>query len=93
MNTNLNPEQYFYANDGQVFTSLEDLFTGITEMSEETFLYHVNKEKNDFYNWVNYVFNETELAKSLQKVKTKSGFVKKVKDYAKSNNKVAKKAA
>lgn len=84
MQTHINPEKYFYANDGKVFANLEDLFKGITEMSEETFLYHVNKEKNDFYNWVYYVFNDTEFAKAIQKVKTKTGFVKKVKDYAKA---------
>lgn len=84
MKTLLAPEKYFYAHDGKVFTSLEDLFTGIADMSEETFTYHLNKEKNDFYNWIYFVFGKESLAKSIQKVKTKSGFAKRLKDYVKS---------
>jgi hypothetical protein len=79
----ITPDKFFYSNDGKVFTSIEDLITGVNEMSEETFAYHFNKEKNDFYNWIYFVFNNEELAKGIQKVKTKSGFVKKVKEFTK----------
>lgn len=80
-NQTLNPEKYFYSNDGRVFSSIDDLFRGLNEMNEATFFYHLNKEKNDFYNWILYVFKESDLANSIAKVKTKTGFLKKLKDY------------
>lgn len=83
-NQTLSPDKYFYANDGKIFSSIDDLRRGLKEMSEETFHYHFNKEKNDFYNWILYVFNESELAKSIKKVKSQKGFMKKLKDYRES---------
>lgn len=79
----ITPDKYFYVNDGKVLTSVEDLLGYASDMSDETFAYHVNKEKNDFYNWFYAVFQDEELAKSIQKVKTKNGFVKKLKESAK----------
>ncbi|WP_028978686.1 hypothetical protein [Sporocytophaga myxococcoides] len=77
----LTPDKFFYSNDGKVFTSIEELYRGLKEMSEETFLYHVNKEKNDFYNWIKFVVNYDSFAKSIQKVKTRSGFLRKAKEF------------
>lgn len=82
--TSLSPEKYFYSRDGKIFTTIEDLYKGIVDMSEETFSYHVNKEKNDFYNWINFVFCNNELAKAIIKVKTKAGLARKVKVYIQS---------
>lgn len=84
-NQTINPEEYFYSNDGRVFSSIDDLFRGLKEMNEETFFYHLNKEKNDFYNWILYVFKESELANSIIRVKTKTGFLKKLKDFCKAD--------
>ncbi len=75
------PEKFFYSNDGKIFTSIEELFHGIKDMTEDTFHYHLNNEKNDFYHWFMGVFQALDLANSIKKVKTKGGFLKKLKEY------------
>lgn len=77
----LNPEKFFYSIDGKVFTSIEDLFNGLKDMTEDTFRYHLNNEKNDFYNWFMGVFQASDLASSIKKVKTRTGLSKKLKEY------------
>ncbi|WMJ73004.1 hypothetical protein RCC89_07495 [Cytophagaceae bacterium ABcell3] len=72
-------EKYFYVQDGKVLTGLDDLVNCMPEISEEAFAHHVNKEKNDFYNWVSEVIGDQEFANSIKKVKTKNGFLKKIK--------------
>ncbi len=81
----LSPEKFFYSNDGKIFASIEELFIGLKDMTEDTFSYHLNAEKNDFYNWFTHVFHASDIANSVKKVKTKSGFLKKLKDYFPNN--------
>ena len=77
----LSPEKFFYSIDGKVFTSIEDLLNGLKNMTEDTFRYHLNNEKNDFYNWFMGVFQASDLASSIKKVKTKTGFLKKLSKF------------
>lgn len=77
----LSPEKFFYSNDGKIFASIEDLFIGLKDMTEDTFSYHLNTEKNDFYNWFTHVFHASDIADAVKKVKTKSGFLKKLRAY------------
>lgn len=62
-NTNL-PE------DERVLSTLDDLSETINLIDPETFQKHVNEGKNDFANWVDFVFGETELANQLRKYPT-----------------------
>ncbi|MFN6944310.1 MAG: hypothetical protein ACK4ND_05145 [Cytophagaceae bacterium] len=78
MKNTMTPEKYFYVQDGKVLTNLDDLINYMPEISDETFAHHVNKDKNDFYNWICEVIKDEEMANSIKKVKTKSGFIKKV---------------
>ena len=55
--------------------TLDDLSEAINLIDPETFRKHVGKDelgndKNDFANWVEYVFEETELASQLRKFPT-----------------------
>ncbi|MFN6944311.1 MAG: DUF5752 family protein [Cytophagaceae bacterium] len=75
----MTPENYFFVQDGKVLRSLEELIDYLPVMSEDTFAHHVNKEKNDFSNWIAEVIKDKELASSIKKVKTKSGLLKKLK--------------
>ncbi len=70
-------EHRFWVNNGQVISNMEGLLS-IKDMDEGTFTHHVNKEKNDFYNWVNEIIGDKELAKGIAKVKTKSTLLKKI---------------
>ena len=40
----------FYCCNNEVYRSVKDLCNALTNMNENTFSYHVNAEKNDFYN-------------------------------------------
>jgi len=58
-------EYVFWCHDGSVFTDLRELAEGLTAMSDETFAYHSNPEKQDFSNWVRDVIGEEQLANDL----------------------------
>jgi len=84
-------ERCFWVNNGPVIGSLEGLQTSVQEMGEETFSYHVNKDKNDISAWVNEVVGDKTLARDLSKAKTKETFLKKIKARIASLKKIASK--
>ena len=62
------PEEYvFWCHDGRTFRSLKDLAEGLGTMSDDTFAYHVNSEKNDFRKWVKELIKDDKLASDLAK--------------------------
>ena len=66
------PAQYvFYCRDGSVFADLRELVEGLRAMSNETFAYHSNLQKQDFSNWVRDVIGDEELANDLAKASSK----------------------
>jgi hypothetical protein len=75
---NIPPEKYFYASDGSVIKSLQELPDALRAMSPDTFSRHVNAEKNDFYNWTKEVFNLPRLARKIKTSKSKEAMAKKV---------------
>jgi hypothetical protein len=58
-------ELVFWCNDGSVFEDLRELAEGLAAMSDETFFYHSNSEKQDFANWVRDVIEDAWLADEL----------------------------
>lgn len=64
-----NPDQCFWTTDGRVLSNLVELRDSLSDMADEVFEFHVNKDKNDFANWVGSVLEDPELAKALQKAK------------------------
>lgn len=75
---NVDPSCAFWVNDGRMLHSLSDLSEALKNMSDETFKHHVNKEKNDFSNWVNDIIKDYKLAAELIKSKNKTSAYKKV---------------
>ena len=62
------PEGYvFWCHDGSVFTDVNELAAGLATMSDETFAYHSNLEKQDFSKWVKDVIRDKQLANDLAK--------------------------
>ena len=59
-------EKKFWVVDGTTIKNLEELSQSLRAMNEETFNYHVNENKNDFYNWIKDVIQDEELAESIQ---------------------------
>jgi len=78
-------EQCFWATDGVVISNLKELEEALATMSPEVFNYHVDKERNDFAEWVEYVLKDKDLAKSLRKSKNPkaahTAIVKRLKAY------------
>jgi len=75
---NIPTEKYFYVADGSVIKHLGELPDALRNMSSETFASHVNEERNDFYNWINDVFEHSTLARRIKSIKTKESMSKKV---------------
>jgi hypothetical protein len=62
------PEEYvFWCCDGQILRNLKELGDALNTMTDETYVFHVNPEKNDFANWVRDIIKDEMLAKDLQK--------------------------
>jgi len=70
----------FWCCDGRIFRNMRDLSVGLASMSGETFVYHLNDEKNDFSNWLNDVIEDEKLAKDLEKPITRQEAAKRVND-------------
>ena len=62
---NVPAEHAFLCHDGKVFTDMKELTEGLAAMSDETFSYHANPEKNDFANWVRDIIKDEKLARDL----------------------------
>lgn len=68
---NVNPEHSFKLAKGGEIKNLEELEKELTTMDHDTFTHHVNNNRNDFYNWINEVIQDKELAKRIQHVKSR----------------------
>ena len=69
------PDQYFKLSDGTALKSLDDLKEALGKMNDDTFRQYVNDEKNDFANWIRFVYKNDSLADTLSKAKSKSAFI------------------
>jgi protoporphyrinogen oxidase len=58
-------EFVFWCHDGRIFSDLAELAEGLAAMSDETFAYHSNAEKQDFSNWVRNIIGDELLANYL----------------------------
>ncbi len=58
-------ELVFWCHDGSVFNDIRELAEGLAAMSDETYFYHSNYEKQDFANWVRDVIEDAWLADEL----------------------------
>lgn len=62
-------EQCFWVTDGRVLTNLVELRDALASMTDDVFMYHVTKERNDFADWIEYVLQDAELASTFRKSK------------------------
>ncbi|MCD5396988.1 MAG: hypothetical protein LRZ96_00105, partial [Candidatus Pacebacteria bacterium] len=68
----------FWVCDKKVLKNLAELKVALERMSNKTFTYHVNKNKNDFARWINDVLKEKALARTLKNIKSQKMFLKKI---------------
>ena len=66
------PEHYFHVCNGTIIRGILDLEQCLLNMSDETFQYHVNENKNDFSKWVRETLHEEAFADELLKISSKS---------------------
>jgi hypothetical protein len=63
------PDEYvFRCHDGAVFRNMRDLRDGLVAITDDTFLFHANADRNDFGNWVSDIINDQKLTRELWKV-------------------------
>ncbi len=70
----------FWSHDGQSFKNLEQLALGLYNMSDETYLFHIREDRNDFSQWLSEVVGDLELARDLNDALTRIEASKKVLD-------------
>lgn len=63
------PQYNFIVCDGKVVKNIQELHSALQKMSEETYKYHANREKNDFANWISDILKDAGLA---QRIRTSS---------------------
>lgn len=68
-------EKVFWSHDGSILKDMSELALALNRMSEETFAYHVNKEKNDFANWVKDVLSDDQLATQMYRLHDRNSTV------------------
>lgn len=59
-------EMAFWVNYGPVIRDIPGLKDALSEMPDDTYVYHANMEKNDFADWIEYVFADKDLADALR---------------------------
>jgi hypothetical protein len=79
-------DKWFYFAGGKVAKSIEELMLRLKEINSEEFVFHVNGAKNDFANWIEGVFQITDLADEVRHVMEKKETVLLLKRYLHRQN-------
>lgn len=72
------PENCFWCCDGRVLKNLYELSQAFNEMTDETFNYHVNEDKNDFATWIKEIIGDKKLVADLVKARNRKVASRKV---------------
>jgi hypothetical protein len=66
------PQEYeFHLKDGKKLRSVFELVDALEEMHDDVFKEHVNEMKNDFSNWIKDVFEESHVAREIEKLNSR----------------------
>jgi hypothetical protein len=69
------PEKSFVFANGLVVRSLWELKQAMLSLPEELINHHLDSERNDFANWVQYVLGDVELAGEMHKYSHRWGMI------------------
>jgi hypothetical protein len=85
------PEEYvFWCFNGHILRNMQELAEALNTMTDETFAYHSNAQKNDFSNWVRDIIRDDELASGLMKASSRTKAAKVVSERIASFTKSGK---
>lgn len=67
---NVPEDKAFWVNDGNrtLIRNIYELTEAISSMKEKTFKFHVNKNKNDFSEWIRHVMGDEKLADEVARL-------------------------
>ncbi len=65
------PQHAFWISGGKSIKNIIELARELKQMTSGTFTHHVNDEKNDFANWVEYCVKDSQLATLLRTTKNR----------------------
>ncbi len=65
-------EKFFEMQGGKILKTPADLIGALKVMTSEQFDHHTKQGRNDFANWLWFVFDEKKLADKIFKTKTQS---------------------
>jgi hypothetical protein len=77
----LAPDKYFYFVDGSRATSIAELLQRLIEVPDEVFGHHCSSQRNDFFLWIEGVFDDKELARRIESVTSRREMVRALSDY------------
>jgi len=83
----IDEDKWFRFTHGKKASSLQELRHVIEELNEAEFRHHVNDERNDFAKWVEDVFEQKKLAKSMRKARDKEELIKTLDAFLKKKHK------
>lgn len=63
---NCKPENCFWLRNGQALKNGREMAQALKTIDNDTFRYHVNDQRNDFYNWIKDIYQDQKLAQKLQ---------------------------
>ena len=75
---NAAPEHCFWVNNGPILKNVEELADALESISEDSYSYHANKDKNDFSKWIGEVIGDSRLANDLLSSKNKGSALNKI---------------
>ncbi|HLC64604.1 MAG TPA: hypothetical protein VJI46_00600 [Candidatus Nanoarchaeia archaeon] len=71
----VDPEKSFWVNNGPVVNNLQQLPDALRKMKNGQFAHHVNRDKNDFANWIRDVVGDAKLADEIAKTTKKNALI------------------
>jgi hypothetical protein len=72
------PYLAFWFNNGVIVKSLKEMAGALETVDNDVFHYHVNKDKNDIYNWVVDVFADDSLASRIRQETNRREMARKI---------------
>ena len=74
----IKPEEYFRLSNGRILKNLYELMNALESMDDDSFIFHVNEQRNDFSSWIRDIFKDEELAKLISNSQSRQDIIKSI---------------